>query len=323
MTSSPSNPRRDFLKCAASAALLPWLSSGVWAKSNAWSVAAGSPVTTRPELSSGEDILRRVAPHRPLLGGAIPADLASRLGTSHVSGRYHFTDEPYLIEGAKRTRALGHGCLKLWFTNLRRAYPFNSEWDLPKHATLLDQARHPYFVEAFEMPFSTFLLEVQITHAPTHQSRAGFSVSPGLDFAEEERQVHELACHLLETYGERDVTFVLQNWEGDWMLRGNAREAWMRGEFPDLTERVDAFVRWIDARQRGVERAREKFPRSRCRVLHAVETNRVFDSLDGIATLCTHVFPRVRPDLISWSCYDGMKLEHKSGDVAAVGLWQG
>jgi hypothetical protein len=319
---NPTSPldRRSFLQLAAAGALLPF------GRSFASTPVGGSGDAlwqTRPRLSSSQSILRRVESHRPLRGGRIPEDLVRRLGTSHVSGRYHFTEEPYLVEGAKRTQALGYGCLKLWFTKLETAYSFNSKWNLPERPTLLDQARHPYFVEAFAMPFSTFFLEVQTTNASTHRPREGFSISPDLDFDEEERQVHELACHFFEEFGKRDVTFVLQNWEGDWMLRGNARTEWRRKEFPELEARADAFVRWIDVRQRAVERAREQYPGARCRVLHAVETNRVFDSLEGIATLCTHVFPRVRPDLISWSCYDGMKLEHASGDVAAVGIWQG
>ena len=306
--------RRRFLKTAAAVSLLPFVPR---------LRGADQPGAPGLRLTPPEEILARVASHRPLRGGLIPADFARRLGASHVSGRYHLTDEPFLVEGAKRVQSLGYGGLKLWFTKIESAYPFNSDWRLDPAHSLVELARHPYMVEAFAMPFKVFTLEVLPTHASTHRDRPGHSISPELDFEEEERQVYELATHLLSTYRERDVTFILQNWEGDWMFRGGARAEWKRGEFPELELRAATFARWIDVRQRAVERARAEAPGARCRVLHAVEVNRVFDSLEGVATVCTHVLPRVRPDLVSWSCYDGIKLEHRSGDVTAAGIWQG
>ncbi len=51
--------------------------------------------------------------------------------------------------------------------------------------------------------------------------------------------------------------------------------------------------------------------------------NRVLDALDGVPNLTTHVLPHIRPDLISWSCYDGLRREDRSADKTAIGLWQG
>jgi hypothetical protein len=58
-------------------------------------------------------------------------------------------------------------------------------------------------------------------------------------------------------------------------------------------------------------------------VFHAVEVNRVFDLLKGIPTVTTHVLPHLRPDLISWSCYDGLNTGAKRAEKSAVGIWQG
>lgn len=255
-------------------------------------------------LTSEAEILPRVEAARPLRGAAIPADLPARLGATHYDGRYHLTEKPYLVEGAEALRAFGFGVAKFWFDpNGVRGYNYNADWDLAPGASLADLARHPYYAACFEMPFRTIILEV--TGAWRLDDRG---------LARVEAQVHDLARTLLETYRHREVTFVLQNWEGDWMVRGLGAR-WDTEVPADAADRFDAMCRWLTARQRGVERARAEVPDSRARVLHALEVNKVLDSLQGIPTLTTEVLPRVDLDLVSWSCYDGL------GSVAR--LWHG
>ena len=58
---------------------------------------------------SDEQILELINMHRPSKGGEIPSDLKYRLGATHVNGQYHLTDEPFIIEGAKKVQELGYG----------------------------------------------------------------------------------------------------------------------------------------------------------------------------------------------------------------------
>lgn len=291
-----------------------------------WTCLGGARVLAADGGAGASNDNRRdvIAAARPLRGGPLPADLPRRLATAHVSGRYHFTDKPFLIEGAERVRALGLGGIKLWFYNIERAYGFNSRWNLRRGTRLVELARHPYFVAAFALPFSVIALELYEAGERSARKPKGHMIDPASDFREDEEQVHELSAHLLEAYRDRDVTFLLQNWEGDWMFRGGTNSRWLEGEYPELDRRVDAFVRWFDARQRGVERARAAARAgTRCRVFHTVEVNRVFDLLAGHPTVTTHVLPHVRPDFISWSCYDGLRAERRKGDETALGLWEG
>jgi hypothetical protein len=288
------------------------------------STPAPAAVGGTPRLTSEAEILAQVNPARPLRGGLVPRDLSRRLGTAHVAGRYHFTEKPFLIEGAERVHSLGLGGIKLWFGNVERGYSFNSEWNLPAAYTFKDLAQHPYFVAAFDLPFAVIALEVYAAQPPQTAGRGAIDLlDPKYDCSVDETQIYELARHLLQTYRDRDVTFLLQNWEGDWLFRGSAKDGWMRGEYPKLEQRVAGFCRWFAARQRGVERARAEVTGSRCRVFHAVEVNRVFDLLKGIPTVTTHVLPHLRPDLISWSCYDGLNTGAKRAEKSAVGIWQG
>lgn len=290
--------RRDCLKTLAAGTLGSRLAT------------AAAPLVPAAKLTPPEEVMRRVREAQPLLGGRIPADFAQRLGATHYAGKYHLTKEPFLIEGCKALLNLGMRVAKFWFGPDLNGYNYNSTWNWKPGMRLVDVAQHPYFVQAFAMPFSTFVLEIQ----PVNRGGKHF-MHPANDYAADEEELGELAAHLLKTYADRDVTFILQHWEGDWMLRGKPGADWSNERPPDIDARCASFTRWLAARQRGAERARKEGGPSQCKVLHAAEVNRVLDLLKGIPTLTSHVLPHVDLDLVSWSSYDGM------GN--AVNTWHG
>jgi hypothetical protein len=71
-------------------------------------------------------------------------------------------------------------------------------------------------------------------------------------------------------------------------------------------QRVNAMARWFKARQDGVNRARAEVKKTRCKVYHAIEANKVMDSWSGIPGIVNSVLPLVETDMVSWSAYDGM-----------------
>lgn len=104
-------------------------------------------------------IIEKINRCRPSKGGVIPKDIKNRLGTTHVDGQYFLTQEPFIIEGAKKVQELGYGVLKLWFGK-GKGYAYNSVWNLPESATLKQIAEAPYYKEVFSYPFSCFVLNV-------------------------------------------------------------------------------------------------------------------------------------------------------------------
>jgi hypothetical protein len=123
-----------------------------------------------------------------------------------------------------------------------------------------------------------------------------------------ENEFFDLTKYLLTQYKERDVTFILEMWEGDWTLRGGTQPdaKWKENGVPsDAPVRVKNMIDWVTARQNGVDRARKEVKNSRCNVYHAVEVNKVYDGMEGIPTLTTSVLPKVKIDMVSWSSYDG------------------
>ncbi len=295
---TPLIPRRDFLKhCSvASAGLL--LAGGMSEKA----FPESAPVDWPEYLTKPDVIEQAVAKARPLLGGAVPRDLSKRLGATHYAGKYCLTEKPFLQEGCDALDEFGFGACKLWFENSLPGYGFHSDWSsLDPAGTLVDVAKHPYFKAAFDMPFETFVLENTTVRGPNKNIR-----DPDNTFEEDEKQCEELTRYLYETYADRDITFILQQWEGDWLFRQDYSAEWNL-ERPAAEKRADIFRRWFSARQSGVLKGRRAVGQDKkCRVLFAVEVNRVLDLVRGIPTLTELVLPNMETDLVSWSAYDGL-----------------
>lgn len=230
-------------------------------------------------------------------------DLKHRVGATHVAGKYHLTDKPFLIEGAEKLLELGTRVGKFWFMpdGAHRDYRFNSQWG--KYRTLLELAQSDYFRQVFAMPFSTILLEA---HTPADNGWKDTRKSERF-YAALEKEFYEFTSHLYQTYRERKLTFVLQHWEGDWLLRGRGGEKW--DPPPENWQQLcRQMQKWLRARQAGVTKARKEFGAdAACKVFHASEVNRVLDIQKGIPTLTDKVLPDVELDMVSYSCYDAMK----------------
>lgn len=294
--------RRTFIKNTTAGLALAGLSPMGFAQ---------SAVEPSSGLTSAAEIERRVRAARPLLGGKIPADLADRLGTTHYDGHYFLTKKPYLVEGAEAIHKLGMNVAKFWLREDKLpGYSYNSDWQIPLDSRPVEVVQQPYYQEALALPFRTVAFEI----FPLSQ-KPGSYLDYESDFSDEEKQFYEVTTYLLKHYAERDINFILQHWEGDWMLRGQEGKTWTTLPAAELKRRCDGFIRFLSARQRGVERARKDAKPGRSRVYNAAEVNRVWDGTKGIPTLTTHVLPHVTLDLVSWSSYDGMS--------DAVATWQG
>ena len=259
----------------------------------------------QPDFSpdAARRIREAIEAQRPSHLQKLPADFNARVGATHVAGKYHLTSRPFLIEGAEKLLELGTRLGKFWFMphGAARDYPFNSRWGESRN--FVELAKSEYFASVFAMPFATIFLEA---HSPVEE-RWGSSGN-GPDFYERvSQEFYELTAHLYRTYRERPLTFILQHWEGDWMVRGRGGELWNPPP-ADWRERCGRMVKWLAARQAGVSKARlEIGQQAKCRVAHATEVNRVVDLWNGVPTLVEHVLPQVELDLVSYSAYDGLK----------------
>lgn len=245
--------------------------------------------------SAGED-----SPANDSAGTTAIPGVREALGVTHVDGKYCLTEEPFLLEGANAIAKLGVQVIKLYLmlnsdgSSLQK-YPFHTDWPLCE--TLEELADSPPFREVFRRPFRVFVITVY---------RPGVSAGYWLNGIsrdqerEEQDALYRLASYLLQKYRGSGKTFVFQNWEGDWAVRGHFDR-----NRPPAPEGLRAMTRWLAARQRGVEQAVRENPDSDVRLYHAVEVNLLRPTMEaGMPCVLTHVVPRVRPDLVSYSAWD-------------------
>lgn len=216
------------------------------------------------------------------------------IGVTHSEGRYHFTDEDFLNEGAKKIADLGTNVIKIWFHRIDEKYPYNSNWR-DSYGSMVEVAKTDYAKELFSRPFSTFII---LAHSHTWGEWLDFqSGVNSIEMEEIRTRFANLTEHLLSTYDGTGKTFVLQHWEGDNLAQENRNDP-----LPELI--AENFRRWLTARQEGVEQARDTI-QSDVTVLHAPEVNFVLDAKNsGTARVINEVIPEVEVDLVSYSAWE-------------------
>ena len=222
-------------------------------------------------------------------------ELRDIIGVTHVDGKYCLTDEDFLNEGADQILALGSRVIKVWFHNPERSYSFNSKW--PEMDSLVEVAESPYFRELFDKPMTTYVMMCFSIGRDAGYWRKGVTEEQKRD---EQRQFYELTKYLLTTYKGTRKTFILQHWEGDWLIRGN-----YDGNVDPTPEAISGMIEWLNARQAGVDQAREEIGSDGVWVYHAAEVNRVVDSMKkGNPNMVNTVLPHTKLDLVSYSAWD-------------------
>lgn len=258
-------------------------------------------------------------PLKPINATVIETEFANVYSATHIAGWYHFTIQPFLQEGVEAMKQFGSTNIKLAFSILKgkpfQNYPFNHTW--PDYSNLVDMAKDPNWVQVFsDAQYKTYTLWVSTRNMNgTSAFRDGAHVGNS-KYWDEENQFYELAKYLITTYPNKE--FVFQNWEGDWMLRGEG-VLWEDNATlipANVENRLEGMRRMFMSRQRGVERARREV-NGTGRVMHAIEANKLFTNRNGVyktmmelntPCLIADVFPHCKLDMVSWSSYDGIWL---------------
>lgn len=265
--------------------------------------------------SSKETITAKLDQFDPSKGASVP-QIKDIFGASHIAGWYNFTDRPYLLEGLDVYKDFGATSFKTTLTaqngNMESAYHFNHTW--PNFNTLKEVAQHPMIDSLFKRTHIK-----RHTFWTTTKNQSFYKNGPDFNhenFLDQEQQFYDLTKHLLVTYGSTNKTFTYQNWEGDWMLRGQGVN-WegTPSLIPDDVDwEIEGMARLFRARQRGTERARNEHASATAKVFHAIEFNKLWMLKNGVRitmmqnntpSVLGNVIPATRLDLSSWSAYDG------------------
>lgn len=224
--------------------------------------------------------------------------LSRRLGATHTNSKYRFGNGDLLNEGAKVLENLGVRAFKGWMHRPDVQYPW-TEW--PEFESMVDIFDHPHYQELFNRPFDTYAFVVFAHTRARETGGAGYFFHEFSRTAEreEEASFYELTKYLLEEYDGTGKEFLLQNWEGDWVLAGGTGE-----EGPLNSEVLERGKRWWNARQRGITRARQEVE-SDAAVLGVCEINKVRAAMaDGERWIVNSILEDLEVDLVSYSAWD-------------------
>jgi hypothetical protein len=116
------------------------------------------------------------------------------------------------------------------------------------------------------------------------------------------QEMYELTAYLLETYSGTGKTFMIGNWEGDWLLHGIGKR-----NIEPSAEKVQAMKEWFNLRQIAINDAKKKVPHDDVEVFYYVEVNLVKKGLKGKTCITESMLEEVNPDLVSYSSYEAIK----------------
>lgn len=238
-------------------------------------------------------------------------------GIAHASGNYGFTNENYLVEGAERIQQLGSKSIFVYLTpGFRATYPDrnSASWPATDPTSIAELVQSAPYAQVLGLPFQTIVLTAY-TFA-TNDQVAGFAGS-GREQAEE-NEFYNLATYLFRHYVGTGKTFVLKNWEGDWIGLGGQGLQFAANNIPDSM--ITDMRTWLSARQRGVTRARQDAGNpNTVNVFNAIEVNRVMDyAQNGLARVINIVVPAVAPDMVTYSSYDSTLMGKDPGSMQAA-----
>jgi len=236
------------------------------------------------------------------------------IGSSHVNQRYYFGTEDCLNEGASALLAMGSKVIKVWYWNgyeiPNNFYPWNSTW--PESIPSLADGLNTHFGDLFDKPFKTFVMNVaSFVNWNTYYWRTSITQD---QIDQEEIEFYEFTKALLQRYEGTGKIFIFQTHEGDWHTRAHADRS-----LPPVEGAHERMIQWLNARQRGVTRAREEIRAQDVFVYNAAEVNMVISSMESdLPNMVNEVLPHTQLDLVSYSCYESSLNPTLAGDPEAL-----
>lgn len=225
------------------------------------------------------------------------ADYNFVVGTQMIGGKYKFTDDSYLVEQAKQIRGMGSNILKVslgqnypkTYPDLKPASGIRSTVDIVK--TQKD------FREIFSMDFKYIFLWVHTLTGIRWQE----PMTPD-EKAVIYKEMYDLASYLLTEYSGTGKTFMIGNWEGDWLLHGVGNRDKDPGD-----EKIRAMKEWFVLRQTAIDDAKRKVAHKDVNLFYYVEVNLAEKGMRGERCITESILEEVNPDLVSYSSYEAIK----------------
>jgi hypothetical protein len=202
------------------------------------------------------------------------------LGTHAISRSYQFTTENKLVEQAKKVREMGSNILKISMgPNSADLYDIN---EATKSTRVLDLfTKNLPYRTALDMDFKYIFLWVH--------TLAGFDWKNGINASQEKilyDEMYDFASHLLTRYNNTGKTFLIGNWEGDWILL----PSYDRTQTPSAAF-ISNMTKWYQIRQKAIDDAKKASTASNVFMYHYAEVNLVEKGMAGQVCIAESILP--------------------------------
>jgi hypothetical protein len=155
----------------------------------------------------------------------------------------------------------------------------------------------PEYKKVFDMDFKYIFAWVHTI--------AGIEWKKGIT-AEQEKvlydEMYEFVSYILKEYNNSGKTFLIGNWEGDWLLHTNNN----RNVDPPQ-EHVDNMTKWLQIRQKAIDDAKKASKSKNVFLYYYVEVNLVLKGMRGRTCIASQILPKLNVDLVSYSSYEAIK----------------
>jgi hypothetical protein len=216
------------------------------------------------------------------------------LGTNNIGGGYQFTDSK-LIEQSKHVRGMGSNILKISLgPNSPKSYGFGN---IKATSTLELFQSIPDYKQVFDMDFKYIFAWV---HTLTD-----VKWKKGINRTEEKKlynEMFEFASYILKEYNNSGKTFMIGNWEGDWLLH----PGYNRKMTPPKKD-VKNMTKWFQIRQKAIDDAKRKVKHTKVAIYHYIEVNLALKGMQGETCISKDILPKVDVDFVSYSSYEAIK----------------
>ncbi|WP_139002894.1 hypothetical protein [Hyunsoonleella aestuarii] len=217
------------------------------------------------------------------------------LGTQGIGGKYQFTDDSKLVEQAKHIRSMGSNILKISLgRNTTKSYNLK---EVDANTTLELFKAIPDFKGVFDMDFKYIFAWVHTLTDVKWKNRINKKEEQALY-----DEMFEFATYLLKEYNNSGKTFMIGNWEGDWLLHSGFN----RNMTPPKNH-VDNMTKWFQIRQKAIDDAKRKTEHKNVEIYHYVEVNLVLKGMQGKTCISKDILPKVDVDFVSYSSYEAIK----------------
>jgi hypothetical protein len=218
------------------------------------------------------------------------------LGTNSIGGNYQFSEDSKLLEQAKHIRGMGSNILKISLgANSPKAYGLTTDKNVATTLQLFNAS--PEYKKVFDMDFKYLFVWVH--------TLSGIEWKKGINEAQEKvlyNEMFEFASYILNEYKNTGKTFLIGNWEGDWLLHTNND----RNMNPSQ-EHINNMTKWFQIRQKAIDDAKKKAGNNNVFLYYYVEVNLVLKGMKGQNCISKDILSKVNPDLVSYSSYEAIK----------------